>query len=62
VLGSPVVDEEMEEEIGFQNAVGEGDLSRFDKRKKSRNHNDNHNHNNNRNRNDRQKSHTDRAE
>jgi len=60
VLGTPVVDEQEEPEIGFQNAVGEGDLSRFDKRKK--NHNDNHNHNHNRNRNDRQKPRNNRPE
>jgi len=54
VLGSPVVDEQEEPEIGFQNAVGEGDLSRFDKRKK--------NHNHNRNRNDRQKPRNNRPE
>jgi len=62
VLGSPVVEEEMEEEIGFQNAVGEGDLSRFDRRKKNHNRNDNHNRNNNRNRNDRQKPRDNRPE
>jgi len=60
VLGSPVVEEEQEEQIGFQNAVGEGDLSRFDKKKKNRNRNDNHNPN--RNRNDRQRPRNNRPE
>jgi len=39
VLGSPVVEEQDEPEIGFQNAVGEGDLSRFDRKRKNNHHN-----------------------
>ncbi|MCQ2331355.1 MAG: hypothetical protein MJZ55_05130, partial [Paludibacteraceae bacterium] len=52
VLGSPVVDDVQEEEIGFQNAVGEGDVTRFDKKRK----------NNNFRRNDRQKSRSNRPQ
>ncbi len=52
VLGSPVVEESQEEEIGFQNAVGEGDVTRFDKKRKN---NKNH-------RNDHQKPHTNRPQ
>ena len=37
VIGTPVVNEEQEEDLGFQNAVGEGDLNRFDRRKKNNN-------------------------
>ena len=37
VLGSPVIDGAQEEEIGFQNAVGEGDVTRFDKKRKNNN-------------------------
>lgn len=52
VLGSPVVEDVQEEEIGFQNAVGEGDVTRFDKKRK----------NNNFRRNDRQKSRSNRPQ
>ena len=41
VIGSPVSTEEEVPDLGFQNAVGQGDLNRFDKRKKNNNrHND----------------------
>ena len=37
VIGTPVVSEEPEQDLGFQNAVGQGDLNRFDRRKKNNN-------------------------
>lgn len=40
-LGTPVVTEPVEQDLGFHNAVGEGDVSRFDKKRhKSGNKND----------------------
>lgn len=46
VLGTPVVQEEEEQDLGFHNAVGEGDVTRFDK--KHRNNKNKGNHSNNR--------------
>ena len=37
VIGTPVTSEEPEQDLGFQNAVGQGDLNRFDRRKKNNN-------------------------
>ena len=37
VIGTPVANEEQEVDLGFQNAVGEGALNRFDRRKKNSN-------------------------
>lgn len=51
VIGTPVASEEPEQDLGFQNDVGQGDLNRFDRRKKN-NNNRRHDHprpNNNRN-------------
>lgn len=48
VLGSPVVQEEPEQDLGFHNAVGEGDVTRFDRnKKKNNNHNQRHNNDHN---------------
>lgn len=53
-LGTPVQPEEVEQDLGFQNAVGEGDVSRFDRKKKNnRNHNNQRRNNNDRNKNNR---------
>ncbi len=38
-IGTPVINESEEQDLGFQNAVGEGDVSRFDRKKHAR-HND----------------------
>ena len=51
VIGTPVTTEDENPDLGFHNAVGEGDLNRFDRRKKNtqggRNHRpDRRNHNN----------------
>ncbi len=45
VLGTPVAAEEQEEDLGFKNAVGEGDVTRFDRKKKDNNHNNQHRNN-----------------
>ncbi|MBQ0076941.1 MAG: hypothetical protein KBS69_07400 [Bacteroidales bacterium] len=37
VLGSPVIEEENEPELGFQNDVAEGDVTRFDRKNKNKN-------------------------
>ena len=56
VIGTPVANEEQEVDLGFQNAVGEGDLNRFDRRKKNNNRrNDRFERREKSNRNDRQK-------
>ena len=53
-LGTHVQPEEVEQDLGFQNAVGEGDVSRFDRKKKNnRNHNNQRRNNNDRNKNNR---------
>ncbi len=37
ILGSPVIEEETEPELGFQNDVAEGDVTRFDRKNKNKN-------------------------
>lgn len=37
VLGSPVIEEENEPKLGFQNDVAEGDVTRFDRKNKNKN-------------------------
>lgn len=62
ILGSPVAEENTEEEIGFQNDVAEGDVTRFDKRRNNRNKHNNPNRHNDRRNNERQKPHINRPE
>ena len=64
VIGTPVANEEQEEDLGFKNDVGEGALNRFDRRKKKNNNrrDDRRDRQNRNDRNDRQKSDTNRPE
>lgn len=39
-IGAPIVQEEAEPNLGFQNGAGEGDLHRFDKKKQNKQHHD----------------------
>ncbi len=47
-IGTPVQVEEVAPDLGFQNAVGQGEITRFDKRKKQKNRNNNKNYDRNR--------------
>ena len=63
VIGTPVANQEQEEDLGFKNDVGEGALNRFDRRKKNNNRRDDRRDRPNRNdRNDRSKPNTNRPE
>lgn len=42
ILGSPVIEEEDEPELGFQNDVAEGDVTRFDRKNNKNKHNRRH--------------------
>lgn len=42
ILGSPVIEEEDEPELGFQNDVAEGDVTRFDRKNDKNKHNRRH--------------------